>query len=234
MPAVAALLLALGAPEGHAAGDLRGTALVQWTTDYTYHGYTKSDHGPAVQLHGALSHAGGAYAGAWLSQVDFGGAALEVLPYVGLHRALHADLSCDAALGAYVFDDRVFGHTANYAEVYARCDWQQWLNMRIGYAPDAYGRGHALHSYELGARWPLSDVLEATAGGGYVQARKLFEYDVVHWGAGLRYFVGGHAAFELRYVDSHYVNELAAATHTSPFEALQADDRFVFSLSVGF
>lgn len=234
MLAYAVLSLAVASNECAAVTGLRGSALVKWTSDYTYHGYTKSAHDPSVQIHTAVSHAGGLYAGHWLSHVDLGGAGFELMPYVGFHHRLSAESSCDMAIAAYFFDDRVFGRGANYGEGYARCDWKQWLTGKISYAFDAYGQGHSLPTYELGGRLPLSDVLELDARGGYSQARDLFDYDVVYWNIGMSYFFGAHTVLDVRYVDNRYVNEIGGTGHESPFAALQADEQVNFSISVGF
>lgn len=119
-----------------AYGELTATALARVSSNYLYHGYTKSDDHPVVQAHAGLRHSSGLYTGAWLTQLDFGGAQLELIPYVGAQRKLGGDFRLDGAVSAYVYATKVFGQRADYVETSTSLDWRELLNARLSVAFD--------------------------------------------------------------------------------------------------
>ncbi len=229
--AAACVCAGLAAP---AAAELSTTALARFTSNYLYHGYTKSDDHPAAQAHVGLAHGSGAYGGAWLTAVDFGGAEFEFIPYLGVQRALPGGLRLDAVLSAYVYEAEVFGESGDYVETSVSLDWRGLVTARGSVAFDSYGASHNAVAGEVKGRYPLSDVLDATVGIGYDGLAKVTSYDVVYWNAGLSYFIGRHVVADLRYVDNVYFNEISDPGVHDRFAGAEVNARVVFSLSVGF
>lgn len=231
---VFALLWAALAATAPARADLTTTALARFSSNYLYHGYTKSDDHPVVQAHGGLAHDSGVYGGLWLTQLDFGGAQLELIPYIGVQKTLPGGFRLDAVLSGYIYEAEVFGERADYVETSASIDWRGLLSARVSAAFDSYGSSHNTVAGELKGRYPLSDVLELTAGAGFDHLAKVSTYDVVYWNVGLSYFIGAHVVADLRYVDNAYVNEISGPDVADRFAPAEVSARAVLSISVGF
>ena len=133
---MALLALLLAAPAG---AEWRPTALLRFASIYVYHRYDKSDGHPITQAHAGVADDTGVYGGLWLTQLDFGGAQLEAIPYLGAQRQLGAALRVDAVLSGYIYDSNVFGRDADYAEASVALDWHRLLSARVAAAFDSYG-----------------------------------------------------------------------------------------------
>ncbi|MBX9606054.1 MAG: hypothetical protein K2Y51_07505 [Gammaproteobacteria bacterium] len=226
------LLAVAGASTAQA--EWRPTALLRFATSYVYHGYDKSDGHPVTQAHAGVVDDRGVYGGLWLTQLDFGGAQLEAIPYVGAQRQLAPDLRLDAVLSGYIYDANVFGRNADYSEVSLALDWRRLLGARVAAAFDSYGGAATTPSAELTARYPLTDVCDLVASAGFDNLARATSYDVGWWSAGARYFIGRYLVAELRYLDQRYVNEIHLPQGESRFAAAEIGPRAQFSLSVGF
>ena len=214
--------------------ELTTTALARVSSNYLYHGYTKSDDHAVVQAHAGVSHPSGIYAGMWLSQLDFGGAQVELIPYVGAQTTVAGDFRFDAVLSGYVYDAKVFADDADYVETSASIDWRGLLSARISVAFDNYGGGHTTAAGELKGRYPVTDVLDITSGVGVDELAAVTAYDVIYWNLGLSYYLGKHVVADLRYVDNVYMNEVHSAATKSRFSAAEVSGRAVLSISIGF
>ena len=228
---MALLALLLAVPAG---AEWRPTALLRFASSYVYHGYDKSDGHPITQAHAGVAHDTGVYGGLWLTQLDFGGAQLEAIPYLGAQRQLGAALRVDAVLSGYIYDRNVFGRDADYAEASVALDWHRLLSARVAAAFDSYGGATTSFSGDLKGRYPLTDVCDAVTSAGFDGLARATGYDVAWWSAGLSYFLGRHVVADLRYVDQRYVNEIHLARGESRFTAAEMGRRAQFSLSVGF
>jgi len=217
-----------------AQAGLTTTALARFTTNYLYHGYTKSDDHPAVQAHAGVTHGSGVYGGLWLTQVDFGGAQLEAIPYLGAQTTLAGDWRFDAVLSGYVYEAEVFGRNADYFETSASVDWRGLLSARLSVAADSYGSGHVTAAGEVKGRYPLSDVVDFTCGAGFDNLAAVTTYDVVYWNVGLSYFLGAHVVVDLRYADNAYINEVHSGDAEEHFARAEVGGRALLSISVGF
>lgn len=217
-----------------AAADVTTTALARFSSNYLYHGYTKSDDHPVTQAHAGIAHDSGVYGGLWLTQLDFGGAQVELIPYVGAQRMLPGGLRVDAVVSGYLYEAEVFGERADYVETAASIDWRGLLSARLSAAFDSYGSSHNTVAGELKGRYPLSDVLELTAGVGFDHLAEVTTYDVVYWNAGLSWFIGTHVVADLRYVDNAYVDEVLGPGVVDRFAPAEVSSRAVLSISVGF
>jgi uncharacterized protein (TIGR02001 family) len=214
--------------------ELQSTALARFTSNYLYRGYTKSaDHGVA-QAHIGASHRSGVYGGTWLSQVDFGGAEFELIPYVGVQRRFGDDVQLDGVLSGYLYESPVFGRNANYSEVTVSADWRGLVTGRLSVAYDSYGSGHSSATGEFTGRYPVSDVLEITGGAGFSEMVDVTGYDVMFWSIGLRYFLGGHVVVDMRYVDNVHLTEAHDVQAGLRFEQAEVSGRAVLSISIGY
>lgn len=223
--------LGLSTPAG---ADITTTMLARFSSDYLYHGYTKSDDHPVAQAHAGIAHGSGVYGGAWMTAVDFGGAQFELVPYVGVQHALPGGLRVDAVVSGYVYEAEVFGESADYVETALSLDWRGMVTARGSVAFDSYGSGHMTAAGELKARYPLTDVLDVGIGVGYDALAKATTYDVAYWNVGLSYFIGAHVVADLRYVDNAYLNEVVGPGVVDRFAPAEVGARAVLSLSVGF
>jgi len=210
------------------------TALARFSTDYVYHGYSKSDDHPVAQAHAGLAHSSGVYGGVWMTAIDFGGARSEFIPYIGVQRALGGGFRLDAVVSGYLYEADVFGESADYVETSMSLDWRGLLTARVSAAFDSYGSSHTSAAGEFKARYPLSDIVDVSAGAGFDELGEVTTYDVLYWNAGLSYFIGSHVVADLRYVDSAYFNEVSGPGVIDRFGSAEAGARVVFSISVGF
>lgn len=227
---LAALAVPLGA---NAEAGLHG--LVRLSSDYLASSYSKSNGQPSLQGNLDYLAANGLYAGGWLSQVDFGGAALEAIAYAGGHRRLSADWTGDLALAAYGYDQRVYGRNGHYGELYASLHYRDLASFSASQAVDVYGLGHPVTNLGIKLGWPLSDVLRLSLGGGYQWATGAYHYDNLLWNAGLSWYASPRCTLELSYRGSRERNE---QPHSDPpggsLSDLAYDDRLLLSLSYGY
>lgn len=221
-------------PLACAHAELTTTALARFSSNYLYHGYTKSDDHPATQAHVGVSHDSGLYGGVWMSQVDFGGAQLELIPYFGWQTTVASDFRFDTVLSGYVYESELFGQNGDYLETSASLDWRGLLSARVSFAADTYGSGHDTAAVEVKGRYPVTDVLDISGGVGYDTMAHVTTYDVLYWNAGLSYFLGAHVVLDLRYVDNGYTREVHGDATAQRWAQAEVGSRAVLSISVGF
>ena len=103
-----------------------GTAAL--TSDYRFRGVTQTFNDPAVQAGFVLSHASGAYAGVWGSNVDFGGTAhIELDPYIGYATTLDSFANkpvLDVGLWYYAYPSQ---SDLNWLELYGKLTFKDVL-----------------------------------------------------------------------------------------------------------
>lgn len=229
---ICSLLLGLAFP---AAGDLGLHGSVRVSSDDLHASYSKSSDHASVQANLDYLAGSGLYAGAWLSTIDFGGAAVEGIVYAGGQRRLAPGWTADLALAGYVYDQRVFGRRADYAELNASVQYRDLATLSYSLAPDIYGLGHPVSNVGLQLGWPLSDVLRIVGGVGYQWAGSAYYYDNLLWRAGLVWALGRHWTLDLAYRGNHELHERA---HAEPPAGSVADAayvrRAVLAISYGF
>lgn len=237
-PFVAGLLVWLCAqPSSPRADDF--SALVMFTSNYFYRGYSKSGNNPTVRANADYEFRFGedsVYLGSWISRIDFedGGfpdpADVEFYPYVGVHLKLTDDWRFDTSVSRYLFVGQLFGKDSDYNEYSASIHYKDLLSARADFADDLYHRNHAAMNYELSGRYPITDSIQFSAGFGYFGGKPAVEYDALYWNLGFSWFFP-YGAIDVRYVDF---------THSAPTENPNAvivpalNNNFVFSLSAGF
>jgi uncharacterized protein (TIGR02001 family) len=213
---------------------------LKFLTDYVYRGYSKSRGNPVVQAHVDYQDDAGWFAGLGLSQVRFDDqlntarAEIEIKPYLGWSLPVSTDWRAEFSVNGYLYDNKVFGHDANYAEIYASLHCQDWLSARASVAPDAYQRQAAVLNYELNYRRDLLDNVQFSSGLGYYQAGALLGEDYFYWNAGISWFVTSYLAIDLRYVDVALSHDHDPEHDPDQFYPRQQDNKYLFSITLGF
>ncbi|CRI64659.1 conserved exported hypothetical protein [Thiocapsa sp. KS1] len=205
------------------------SANVGVVSNYLFRGLTQTDDGPAVQGGLDYEHSSGFYAGAWLSNVDFGDGVeydidfdektfdvvetsnspgYELDGYFGFSKAINDDLSFDVNAIYYAYPD---GRDLDYAEIGGSSTWK-WLTLGLAYtvygqADDAPGvpSGEALYVegdwYYYGSlEFALPYDFGLGVRGGYYD----FDYndggnDYGHWGLTISREAGDFGTFSLNY-----------------------------------
>ncbi|MGH8602449.1 MAG: TorF family putative porin, partial [Gammaproteobacteria bacterium] len=113
------------------------------TSNYVYRGYSKSRGDPVVQGSLDFEHSSGFFIGTWISQVDFDDetdedrATIEVNSYMGWSVSLSEDWRAEAMVAGYIYDGRVYGHGADYSELFGQVHFRDLVTARVGVAYDA-------------------------------------------------------------------------------------------------
>jgi len=219
-----------------AHAELSGSLIA--TTNYISSGYSKSDGNPAIQANVDYEHNSGLYVGAWASSIDFSDddhddrSNIEVAPYLGFWFRASPDWSIDTTLTRYLYDDKIFGRNSDYNEVNLQVDFREIVSARFAWSDSLYNRGHSAWDYELLGRYPLTDVLEVSAGLGVNKANEVFEYNYRYGNAGITWFYHS-LAIDIRYAmarefDAIHVEE------DSLISPQNVRNELVLSISVGF
>lgn len=211
-----------------------------FSSDYIYRGYSKNRSNPLAQGRLDYQDTSGWFAGLNLSQVSFDDrhlknyADVEIKPYAGWSLPLSADWRAEWMAAGYIFDGKIFGKTADYVEVYASLHYQDWLTGTVSVAPDAYQRDATVMNYELKYRRDILDNLQFSLGLGYFQAGALLEQDYFYWNAGASWFLMPNLALDMRYVDVNLDHHDEADYHHHEFYPRLQENKFLFSVTLGF
>lgn len=215
------------------------SALVAFSSNYFYRGYSKSANTPTVRANADYQLRFGdhsAYLGTWISRVEFGDhhspnrADVEFYPYLGSRFTIAEDWRLDTSISRYIFAGDLFGKSSDYNEYNASLHLRDLGSARFSFSDDLYHRGHAAFNYELSGRYPVTESIEASAGFGYYVAKPTLEYNSLYWNCGFTWFFH-HGAIDLRYVDYHAIS---GPSGSPSFELSYVDPKFVFSLSAGW
>ncbi|NEX93605.1 TorF family putative porin [Caulobacter sp. 17J65-9] len=138
-------------------------------TDYVYRGVSQTGGGPQV-FAGADLEGDTWYAGAWASNVDFGGGdptSAEVDLYAGW-RPEAFGLSWDVGTALYAYPDKPAGAGYDYLEARLSAEREigpATLSAAVAWAPAYFGGGEATY-VELTGGWAVSDRLGFDGGVG--------------------------------------------------------------------
>lgn len=230
------LCLLFGMPIANA--DWHGA--LNFSSDYVYRGYSKSRGNPVVQGHLDYQGDTGWFAGLGLSQVSFdnrsnsASADLEVRPYFGQNLTLSEDWASEVSVSGYLFNDKISGKVADYAEFHAIAHYQDLLSLRVSVAPDAYGRNAAVPNYELSVRRDILDNVQLSAGFGFLQAGGMIGEDFFYWNTGASWFVTSYLSIEVRYVDSSLTQQSDAGKQKYLFYPSLLQNNYLVSVTLGF
>lgn len=212
---------------------------IKLLSDYVYRGYSKSRGDPAMQ--GRIDYLSDTnwYAGLSVAQISFDDhlnidrAEIEIRPYIGSVLQLLPDWRAEFSVSGYLYDNKIFNHDANYAELYVSLHYQDWLSGRVSIAPNAYQRQANVANYELNYRRDLLDNVQLSAGLGYNQAHALLGQNYFYWNIGSSWFVTSYLAIDIRYVDTA-LKPHHTEIHQEDFYPRQQDNQYLFSITMGF
>jgi|CXWL01.1.fsa_nt_gi uncharacterized protein (TIGR02001 family) len=199
------------------------------TTDYVFRGISQSDGGPAVQ--GSFDWSQDmVYAGAWASNVNFGGGtgeSMELDLYVGITPTT-GPISWDLSLVGYFYpgaDDA--GAEFDYYEGIAAGTFNVTEQMTIGgkvaYTPEYFAElGNGTY-YEINGGYALSDATSFSAGYG-IQEVDFATDSYSTWNVGVSHAMHGFT-FGLTYSDTEDAFDLGYSADES-----SSDGRFVLSV----
>lgn len=203
----AAAACALAAPAMAEESGLSLSGNVAMTTDYVFRGVTQTDNGPAIQG-GFDAGYGLFYAGAWGSNVDFGGdESMELDVYAGVKPTL-GPVSTDIGIVGYFYPGASDAANLDYMEVYGKASIAPTEAMTLGaavfYSPENTGDTGDAYYLEANAGFTVSDALAISGAFGYqdVEAGVLDGSDsYLTWNIGATYTVAGFG-IDLRYTDT--------------------------------
>ena len=228
------LALAVILPVNSASNAEDVSTLLRFTSNYEYRGYTLSDNHAAVQANIDAAWSNGYFLGTWVSSADFGDADLVANPYLGKLFILSPHWQMVTSVAGYFFDDKVNGVNTSYGEAALRLAYRDIGSAQINIAPDYYGTGATVPSYELELRYPLSDTIEISGGLGYQASRNALNYDGIYSNAGIAWFILPNLTLDLRYHDLQEVNERSyEQPGTEPLPEYHLDTPVIFSVSIG-
>lgn len=209
-------------------------------TDYLYRGYSKNRSNPVVQGQLDYQNTSGWFSGVGVSQISFDDrsyreyANVEIKPYIGLSYSIDADWRTELSVSGYIFDGKVFGKSADYAEFYVSLHYKDWISGTASAAPDAYQRDATVLNYELKYRRDILDNLQFSMGLGYFQAGALLDEDYFYWNAGTSWFMTSYLALDIRYVDVDLDDHHGSDIHHHEFYPRLQEDKYLFSVTLGF
>jgi uncharacterized protein (TIGR02001 family) len=172
-------------------------------TDYVFRGKSLTNEDPQV-YGGASAALGRAYAGAWVSNVDFGnGTDAEFDLYAGVTPQA-GPVSFDLAIIYYGYVDAPKGSHQDHFEGKVAASFPLGpasLGAAVAYSPEYMGkRGKALY-YEINAATTVPGTpFSVSAAAGRQEFNGPFDYNT--WNVGVGYALGEHLGFDLRYSDT--------------------------------
>jgi len=194
------------------------------TSDYVFRGVSQSDEDPTGQAGITYTSPVGVYAGVWASGVDFGTNKpdFEVDYFVGYNVDLGEKVNFDVMLNRYTYPDAAGG---NFVELITKTTFFENYSATVAYTDDFFGLDEESVYYALGASYDLPKDFSVALNVGHTTiSEKLAFDDYTDYGISLSKSFGAVTA-SLGYVgtDSHGDTNFGS----------WADDRVVFSLSVG-
>jgi uncharacterized protein (TIGR02001 family) len=220
-----ALVLLASAAVAHA--EFSGT--VTATTDYDWRGVTQTAQNPALQ--GSLDFASdmGFHAGAWASNVDFGGGDpnIEIDLYAGWGGG--ETFPWDVGIVYYTYTGE---SSFNFPEIYGSLGWE-WITGKISYSWDFAGTSETAFYYEGNVDYPLPANFSLLGHLGYSDGDGIEaaygQDNYMDWSAGIGY-TWGHFDFALKWVDGEDLETLRGTPH----DISSTDARAIFSVSTTF
>lgn len=172
-------------------------------TDYVFRGVSQTDEDPSV-FGGVDATLGLAYAGVWLSNVDFGnGTDFEYDLYAGI-KPQAGPVTFDLGVLYYGYADSPSGSDQNYWEGKVAVSvpaGPATLGVAVYYSPDFFGgTGDAVY-YEANAAVAIPETKFTVSGAlGHQQVKSPADYTT--WNVGVAYQLTDNVGLDLRYVDT--------------------------------
>ena len=196
------------------------TANVALTSDYVWRGTSQNQEDLALQGGFDYAHESGFYAGAWGSNVNFGGASTELDLYAGWGTELESGVGLDVGLIRYSYHGSDIASELDFTEAYVGLSYSG-----LGFI---YSFGDDLgDQYEVSYGYDLENVSLAVAYGNYDVSGDSDDYD--YYSAGVSGSFAGKSAIAW---DVSYYGTGSDADAIFGNEA--ADDRLVLTISKEF
>ena len=173
-------------------------------TDYVFRGISQTDEDPSV-FGGVDATMGIGYAGAWVSNVDFGnGTDAEFDLYAGVKPTV-GPVSFDLGVIYYGYIDQPSGSNEDYWEGKIAASvpaGPATLGVAVYYSPEFFGKtGDAVY-YEANAAIAVPNTKFTFSGAvGRQEVDKAFDYTT--WNAGVGFAITDHIGLDLRYWDTN-------------------------------
>ena len=180
-------------------------------SDYVFRGLSQTDEDPQV-FGGVDASMGIGYAGAWVSNVDFGnGTDAEFDLYAGI-KPTAGPVTFDIGVIYYGYVDQPSGSNEDYWEgkiAAAVPAGPATLGVAVYYSPEFFGKtGEAVY-YEANAAIPIPNTKFTVSGAiGHQEVDKAFDYTT--WNAGIGFALTDHVSFDVRYWDTNKSNAVTA------------------------
>lgn len=202
LSAVAALAVAgLAAPAS--AEDISVSFNVGAASDYVFRGYSQTDRDPEI-YGGVDASAGMAYAGVWVSNVDFGnGTDAEFDLYAGITPQA-GPVSLDIGILYYGYTDQPKGSHEDYFEGKVAASvpaGPATLGAAVYYSPENFGKTGAAVYYEVNAETTIPGTSFSISGAlGRQEVKGSGDFNT--WNLGVGYALGDHVGVDVRYWDT--------------------------------
>lgn len=205
--AAISLTLGVGGAMAQEADGPKVSFNVGANSDYVFRGFSQTDEDP--QVFGGVDAAYGiAYAGAWVSNVDF-------LDTTDVEFDLYAGVKPTA--GPVTFDLGVIYY--GYTDQPSGADYDYWegkvaasvpagpatLGAAIYYSPDFFGAADEAFYYEANASVAVPDS-KFTVSGALGRQEQDGGLDYTTWNVGVGFALTDHVAFDVRYFDTNASN----------------------------
>ena len=209
------------------------TATATMASDYMFRGVSQTLNDPAVHAAFDFSHASGAFAGVWSSNVDSGDsgplddeADQEIDIYLGYGNAIGDDWSVDATLIRYLFPGTSSGFDLDWNELQASVHFREYVSFLVSYSNEVFNLDDPGIYYGLAGNWPLAENFRFTASVGYYDLDEALNDSYVDWSLGAEADWGMFTA-RLAYIE-------ADDNADDIFGLDKADARIFFSLTASF
>ena len=173
-------------------------------SDYVFRGISQTNEDPAVfgGVDAAIGSIG--YAGAWVSNVDFGnGTDLEFDLYGGV-KPVVGPVTFDFGAIYYGYTDQPKGSHEDYWELKAAGSipaGPATFGAAVYYSPEFFGKTGKAAYYEINAVVPIPNSKFLVSGAlGHQQVEGPADYTT--WNAGLGFVLNDHIGLDLRYWDT--------------------------------
>ena len=195
--------LALGAAAQAKAEDGPSVSFnVGAASDYVFRGYSQTDSKPQV-YGGADLGVGIFYAGAWLSNVDFGDStSMEYDLYAGFKPTL-GPVSLDVGLLRYGYTNQEDGADLDFWEgklAGSVAAGKGTVGAAVYYTPENFGQTGQATYVELNGSMPIAEKFSVSGAVGHQALEGDGDYET--WNLGLGYAINDVFGLDLRYWDT--------------------------------
>lgn len=188
------------------AASAQDTPVIAWnlgvTSDYVFRGYTQTTEDAAI-FGGVDITAGGFYAGAWASNVDFGDDTDVEVDLYGGYRTEVSGFAVDVGVVGYLYTSQPAGADYDYVELKAaasRAIGPLTLGAALYWSPDFFGADEEATYVEANAAF--SPAAQWTVSGAIGHQSLDVNADYATWNAGVAYALTDNVVVDLRYHDT--------------------------------